>query len=118
MSWLVAARLIQAIGGALAAVVANSTVRDKASGHAATQLFAVLMTVTAVAPIIAPAIGGWLDAALGWRSVFWVLAALGALTLLYALVCLKESHPAERRKPLALGATMRGYGALRSSRGF
>lgn len=118
MAWLVVARLVQAIGGALAAVVANSTVRDRSSGHAATQLFAVLMTVTAVAPIIAPAIGGWLDAVLGWRSVFWVLAGLGITTLIYALAFLKESHPTEARQPLALGTTMRGYAALLSSRGF
>lgn len=118
MSWLIVARLLQASGGALGAVVANATVRDRASGHAATQLFAVLMTVTALAPIVAPAVGGWLDGLLGWRSVFWVLAILGVLTSLYAAAFLKESHPAERRTPLALASTVRGYSILLTSRSF
>ncbi|WP_236568057.1 MULTISPECIES: multidrug effflux MFS transporter [unclassified Nocardiopsis] len=118
MTWLIVARLFQATGGALAAVVANSTVRDRASGHAATQLFAVLMTVTALAPIVAPAVGGWLDTVLGWRSVFWALAILGIVTLLYAAAFLKESHPVERRRPLAIGSTVRGYLSLISNRAF
>ncbi|GAA5223688.1 multidrug effflux MFS transporter [Membranihabitans marinus] len=118
MLWLIIARLLQAVGGALAAVVANATVRDRASGEGATQLFAVLMTVTALAPIIAPAVGGWLDGAWGWRSVFWALAALGAAVLLYCALFLKESHPAENRSTLALGSTLRGYGSLLTSRSF
>jgi MFS transporter, DHA1 family, multidrug resistance protein len=118
MVWLIVARLLQAVGGALASVVANATVRDKTSGHAATQLFAVLMTVTALAPIVAPAVGGWLDAVLGWRSVFWALAGLGVLVILYAAAFLKESHPSELRSPLALGSTLRGYRTLMTSRAF
>ncbi|GAB3181744.1 multidrug effflux MFS transporter [Nesterenkonia halophila] len=118
MAVLVLARLLQGAGGALAAVVANSSVRDRVEGQAATRLFAVLMTVTALAPIVAPAAGGWLDGQFGWRSVFWVLAGLGVIVLLLVIPTLEESLPAERRSRLALGAVLRAYGSLLSSGAF
>lgn len=118
MAVLVVARVLQGIGGAMGVVVANSSVRDRASGAAATRLFAALMTVTALAPVIAPAAGGILDSAFGWRSVFFVLAGLGLIVLILAALVLKESLPAGKRQPLALGSALRGYAQLFRSRDF
>lgn len=118
MAVLVVARVLQGIGGAMGVVVANSSVRDRASGAAATRLFAALMTVTALAPVIAPAAGGILDSAFGWRSVFFVLAGLGLIVLVLAALVLKESLPAGKRQPLALGSALRGYAQLFRSRDF
>ncbi|WP_144794351.1 Bcr/CflA family efflux MFS transporter [Kocuria palustris] len=118
MAVLVVARVLQGIGGAMGVVVANSSVRDRASGAAATRLFAALMTVTALAPVIAPAAGGILDSAFGWRSVFFVLAGLGLIVLVLAALVLKESLPAGKRQPLALGSALRGYAQLFGSRDF
>ncbi|MGP6173550.1 MFS transporter [Corynebacterium sp. A21] len=109
---LVAFRLLQGLGGAIAVVVANSSVRDRASGAAATRLFSVMLTVSALAPIIAPALGGFLESGFGWRSVFWAMAALGILTLGASILFLGESLPVESRRPLALGLALSGYGRL------
>ncbi|BBG04813.1 MULTISPECIES: Bcr/CflA family efflux MFS transporter [Pseudonocardia] len=118
MAVLVAARLLQAAGGAVTVVVVNSSVRDRAEGDAATRLYAALMVVVAVAPIIAPAAGGALDGVAGWRAVFVALAVLGALTLFAAVRFLPESLPVAARTPFRPGATLRGYGSLMRDRAF
>ena len=115
---LLAARLIQGAGGAIAVVVANSSVRDHASGAAATRLYAVLMSVVAIAPIVAPTVGGFIDTFLGWRAVFWVLAGIGAVLALGSALLLDESLPAARRTPLALKSAFGEYGRLLTSRAF
>lgn len=117
MTVLVVARMIQGAGGAVAFVVANSSVRDRTRGDAATKIFALLMTVTAVAPILAPALGGVIGQFLGWRAVFVSLALLGVLALLVALRALPESLPVAERSRLSFGPVLRAYGAhLRSGR--
>ncbi len=118
MAVLVLARLLQGVGGALATVVANSSVRDRATGESATKLFAVLMTVTALAPIVAPAVGGWLDGLFGWRSVFWALAGLGTAVLILVTLFLQESLPVERRSRLAIAPVLRAYGSLLTTGAF
>jgi MFS transporter, DHA1 family, multidrug resistance protein len=43
-----------------------------------------VMLIFAVAPAVAPIIGGWLHDAYGWRSVFWFLVLLGLVVWLWA----------------------------------
>lgn len=109
---LVAARLTQGAGGAIAFVVANSSVRDRVSGDAATRVYAVLMAVGAVGPILAPALGGVVDQYLGWRWVFLCLALLGCAALSASLIGLPESLPPQRRTALMLVPTLRTYAHL------
>ena len=75
---LLLARLLQGMGAALTLVVVMSMVRDVADGVQAAQLFALLMTIVGLAPVLAPAVGGMLDAHYGWRAVMLALGALGA----------------------------------------
>lgn len=115
MAVLVAARALQGAGGAISFVVANSSVRDRAEGNAATRIYAILMTVGAVAPILAPALGGVVDRCLGWRAVFICLAVLGTGALVGAIIALPESLPAQRRSLLRFAPSLRAYGALVTS---
>jgi DHA1 family bicyclomycin/chloramphenicol resistance-like MFS transporter len=118
MPLLIVARVLQGIGGAMAVVVANSSVRDRATGDAATRLYATLLTVTALAPVIAPAAGGFIEQHLEWRAVFMTLTVMGALVTLCAAVWLPESLPAANRRPLAFGQALSSYGRLLRSRSF
>lgn len=95
LTWL---RLLQALGGCVGVVVARAVVRDLTDERGAVRMMAMLMLVMGAAPILAPMLGGWLMAALGWRAIFWALALYGALALLAVLVFLPESLPPERRR--------------------
>lgn len=118
MGFLIFARLLQGAGGSIAVVVAYSSIRDHASGSAATKLYAVLMSVVGIAPVIAPTVGGFIDELFGWRAIFWALAALGVLLVLGAVMLMPESLPPARREPLALGASFRSYRVLLGTRAF
>ncbi|WP_312934075.1 multidrug effflux MFS transporter [Pseudomonas sp.] len=106
---LIVLRFFQGLGSALTLVVIMSMVRDVSQGVAATKLFALLMTIEGVAPILAPALGGVIDAHFGWRAVMLALGGMGLLVLLNSLVNLPETLPAEQREPLRLGRALRTY---------
>jgi DHA1 family bicyclomycin/chloramphenicol resistance-like MFS transporter len=105
---LLAARVLQALGGCVGVVVARSAIRDRLSPAASSQAYATLLLVMGVAPILAPLAGGWL-LQWGWQSIFWVLAAIGALALLMIHLQFDETLAPQNRRPLALGLVLRGY---------
>jgi DHA1 family bicyclomycin/chloramphenicol resistance-like MFS transporter len=55
--------------------------------------------IFAVAPALAPIVGGWILGWGSWRTIFWVLAAYGLVLVVLTLTSLPETHPAERRVP-------------------
>lgn len=109
---LIIARALQGLSGAMILVVASSMVRDLTSGDGVARLFALLYTISAVSPAVAPAVGSVLDLYFGWRSIFVALAVLGVLAVGLALRFLPESLPAMDRNELRLGAATRSYARL------
>lgn len=107
LSVLLGFRFVQGLGSALTLVVIMSTVRDVSRGAAATKLFALLMTIEGVAPILAPALGGFIDSYFGWRAVMLTLAILGMAVLINSWLNLPETLATDKREPLRLGAACR-----------
>ncbi|GAB3769133.1 multidrug effflux MFS transporter [Spirosoma horti] len=79
---LIALRFLQAIGSCVAGVAAVAMVRDLFPVEENAKVFALLMLVLGLSPLLAPTIGGYVTAAFGWQSVFIILAVMGALLLL------------------------------------
>jgi DHA1 family bicyclomycin/chloramphenicol resistance-like MFS transporter len=103
ISMLIAFRAVQAFGGAVGIVVARAVVRDLHSGAAAARMLSRLVLVMGVAPILAPLFGGLMLQVFGWRAIFGVLAAIGAITLTAVVIALPETAPPHvRTKGLAL----------------
>ena len=114
ITFLIAGRVIQAIGGCTCIVISRAIVRDTTDGPAATRAMAYLGMSLAVAPMVAPLIGGQLEAHFGWQSNFLATALLGAGALVATLITLRETLPPEARKFTRAGALARTY--LRLSR--
>lgn len=89
---LIVLRFIQAIGCCAASVAAIAMVRDLFSVEESPKVFASLMLVIAVSPMLAPTAGGYLIKALGWQSVFVFLAFMAILMLLASKYWLPESY--------------------------
>lgn len=89
---LIALRLFQALGGAGGLVLGRAIVRDSASNERAVGQLAVLSFTLSASISVAPALGGYWTAWFGWRALFIVLAAMGALSLLIAWFRLPETH--------------------------
>jgi len=89
---LIVIRFIQAIGCCAASVAAIAMVRDLFSVEESPKVFASLMLVIAVSPMLAPTAGGYLITALGWQSVFVFLGVMALLMFLAAFFWLPESY--------------------------
>ena len=78
-------RSVQALGGGMSAVVVGALVRDNYQGREAAQMFALIGIILMLAPLAAPMLGAFLQAAGGWRSifVFLFLYASGVFALLF-----------------------------------
>lgn len=74
-------RLLQALGGCAGMVVARAMVRDFFEVKENAKIFSLLMLVVAVSPIIAPTLGGYITAHLGWQYVFVMLIVLAMIIL-------------------------------------
>jgi DHA1 family bicyclomycin/chloramphenicol resistance-like MFS transporter len=117
VDFLIVVRFFQALGACSGQVIARAVVRDLFEPREAVQVYSLLVLVMGVSPVLAPLLGGQILLWFPWRTIFWVLATLGAMGLTGSLVRLKETHRGER-KPLILGSVIRTYGDLLRDRAF
>lgn len=108
--WLL--RGLQGISAGAGMVVGRALTRDLFEGAAAQKVMAHVAMMFALAPAVAPVIGGWLQVAFGWRSVFFFLTLLGLALLLVSWRVLPETLPPDKRHPFAAGHLARGYGKV------
>ncbi|MFB9862491.1 Bcr/CflA family multidrug efflux MFS transporter [Rufibacter immobilis] len=102
---LIAMRFLQAVGGCAGMVAGQALVRDLFPVTETAKVFSWLILVIAVSPMIAPTVGGYMTAAFGWHSVFYVLAAITLFILvgiLFALPQGKGPDPSMSLKPKAV----------------
>ena len=111
-------RVLQGFAGAAISVVAMAVVRDLFTGRLAAALLSHLMLVLGVAPILAPTVGGYLLKITDWRGIFVALALTAAALVAVAWFGLRETLPAQRRRPARLGATGRTYVSILRDRTF
>ncbi|HEX3736952.1 MAG TPA: multidrug effflux MFS transporter [Solirubrobacterales bacterium] len=115
---LLGLRFAQGCACGVGFVVARAIVRDLYSGDAAARIFALLVLISGVAPVLAPAIGGQVLLLTSWRGIFVVLAALGAALFATAALRLPETLPAHLRHEPGLAAKLRVFGTLLTDRRF
>jgi DHA1 family bicyclomycin/chloramphenicol resistance-like MFS transporter len=97
---LILARILQAVGAAAGIVVSRAIIRDLFDKDRAASTLGLVATVMAVAPTIGPLIGGALDTAFGWESIFVFMVCVGLAVLGWAATTLPETrglnvHPGE-----------------------
>jgi DHA1 family bicyclomycin/chloramphenicol resistance-like MFS transporter len=106
------ARAVQGLGAAAGLVIPRAIITDRYEGREVGKLFAALLQVMTIAPIIAPPIGGLLLAETGWRSIFWLLATIGAASIIVMLRSVPETLKPSHRTTAGIGAAMLNYLAL------
>jgi len=108
---LIVWRLLQALGGAAASVLARTIVRDLFALKDAARVLSLMHLVTMVATLVAPLLGGYLILLAGWRVVFVVLLIFASVCLLLVAWNIPESHPPEARGT-SIGTAFRAYGDI------
>jgi MFS transporter, DHA1 family, multidrug resistance protein len=104
---LVVLRFVQALGGCVAWVSALAMARDFFPVEQSARIFSLLILVIGLSPLLAPTLGGFIAAGLGWRAVFIVLAIIVFLILMVTIFFLPEGHQPDktvslRAKPMLM----------------
>jgi MFS transporter, DHA1 family, multidrug resistance protein len=116
---LTAWRFVQGFSGGGGIVLARAVAADLTSGVAAARLFSLFMTLSSIAPIVAPVIGGALLVWTGsWPVMFYLLAAVNAALAAAIWVLVPESLPVEQRHTGGLRQTGRAFRDLLRDRVF
>ena len=108
-------RALQGLSCGAGMVVARTVVRDLYGPVDAQRVLSQVTIYFAVAPAVAPMIGGVLFVHLGWPSIFWFLAAISLLLWGAAWRKLPETlHPSQRQS-FSAGHLLRGYRQMMAS---
>jgi MFS transporter, DHA1 family, multidrug resistance protein len=111
---LIAARFLQALGGATGMVVSRAIIRDLYSRERISSMISLVIAVMMIAQMLSPLTGGLLETAFGWRSIFYVITAAS----LVIAVAIALTLPETRRDRLEAGGFRGDVGHLLRSRAF
>jgi DHA1 family bicyclomycin/chloramphenicol resistance-like MFS transporter len=111
---LIAARFLQALGGATGMVVSRAIIRDLYSRDRISSMISLVVAVMMIAQMLSPLTGGLLETAFGWRSIFYVITAAS----LMIAVALALTLPETRRDRTEAGGFRGDVSSLFTSRAF
>ena len=92
IDYFIGLRFIQAVGSCAASVAAITLVRDLFPVAEIPTVFAKLMLVLGLSPMLAPTLGGYITADFGWHMVFLVLTFMGIAVLLASKFFLPSNY--------------------------
>jgi len=111
---LIAARFLQALGGATGMVVSRAIIRDLYERDRIGAMISLVIAVMMIAQMLSPLTGGLLETAFGWRAIFYVVAAASLTIAVVIALALPET-----RRDRVEGRGFRGdVGSLVKSRAF
>ncbi|KAL4983222.1 major facilitator superfamily domain-containing protein [Aspergillus falconensis] len=108
-------RFISGCAGGTPMALGGGTIADITTIQARAMAMALFSMGPLAGPVLGPVVGGFVAAGPGWRWTFWLLAILGGIAGVAALVIMRETHPKIilERKAARLRATT-GHLNLRS----
>ena len=107
MLWI--GRALQGMVGGVGFVIGRAVVRDLYQGHQAQRLMANIAVIFAIAPAIAPMVGGQLLRWFDWHGVFFFLALLSSVLLFGTWRLLPETLPIAQRQSFSPRPLWQGY---------
>ena len=103
---LVGARFVQGLGGCVGPILGRAIVRDHFSGVRAAQMLSYVTIVFALAPLVAPSVGGLLLDLFGWRAIFLTFGCFGTLLTVATWLGFAESLRTPDSQALAFARLM------------
>ena len=111
-------RFLQALGGCAGVVLARAIVNDKFELREAAAMFALMMVVGSLAPMLAPTFGGFVLEFFPWQAIFTILFALGILLFIFIFFGLDESAEIKNDAAISAAAVARDYGEILRNKEF
>ncbi len=106
---LVVFRFFQAFAGSSSLAAGRALLADIYRGDLLAKKSSVITMFLALAPMVAPLIGGAVLAVFGWRMIFLLLAGATLVCFVFSFRFLPETLPSVNRYPLRLGEMLHGY---------
>jgi EmrB/QacA subfamily drug resistance transporter len=99
IGWLIAARVLQAVGGSMlnpvAAAIVGTAFPDQGERARAIGVFS---SMTGLSQALGPIVGGALVGSLGWHAVFWINVPIVAVAMVGAASFVPESRASRARR--------------------
>ena len=113
--WLmICARALQGVGAGAITATAMAIIKDCYDGGRRVRILALVQSMAGLAPMLAPVLGALILRFSGWRSTFAVLAVLGGVCLLLAVLYRETLPDGERVHGTALHAYARMFRVARN----
>jgi DHA1 family bicyclomycin/chloramphenicol resistance-like MFS transporter len=108
-SMLIGFRILQAAGAAASSSLSMAMTKDIFAGSERERILAYTAVIMALAPMLAPVIGGWILLDFSWHWIFFVQALMGVIGLI-GVLRFPETLP--EASDLPLSRVMHTYGRL------
>jgi EmrB/QacA subfamily drug resistance transporter len=107
LGWLVAFRMLQAVGGSMLNPVAMSIITNTFTDPAGrAKAIGVWGGVFGLSMALGPVVGGALVDSVGWRGIFWVNVPVGIAAIVLTALFVPESRAERPRRPDPLGQVL------------
>ncbi|GAA1034133.1 MULTISPECIES: MFS transporter [Amycolatopsis] len=107
IGWLVAARIVQALGGAMLNPVAMSIITNVfADPGERARAIGVWGSIVGISLGVGPVLGGVLTESIGWRAIFWVNVPVVVAALALTVRYVPESRAPRPRRPDPVGQVL------------
>lgn len=115
---LITFRFLQALGACGGPVLGRTMIRDIYGPTQSARVLSMMGTIMALAPAVAPIIGGYMLLIFNWSAIFIFLGAYGAFITVLIMFKVKESLKPENVNSLHPLSIMKNYSKLLRSRIF
>lgn len=97
LQWMVAARVVQAVGGGAMVPIAMAIVADIFPGRSRAISFGIIGAAVEAGAALGPFYGGALSYFLDWRWIFWINLPIGLMVILIVYLYLRPGARAKGR---------------------
>lgn len=107
LGWLIAFRMIQAVGGSMLNPVAMSIITNVfTEPKERARAIGVWGGVIGISLGLGPVLGGLLTETIGWRAIFWINVPIGVLAIVLAALFVPESRALHARRVDPVGQAL------------
>lgn len=113
---LIIIRFFQSLGGAAGITVCLAVVRDISDNQSSTKMLARIGTIIAIAPAIAPILGGFLVEWFNWRWTFYALSIWAVVTIFFIYFLIPETLDRSEKNEFNLRVIFNNFFILLSNK--
>lgn len=117
IEFLIAARIIQALGAGAASAISTAIVKDAIVDEKRELILSIVQVMFVVGPVLAPVLGAFIVQVADWRMTFVALTIIGVLCTVLSLL-FEETLPKEKRYEGSVLSSIKLLGVVAKNKGF